>query len=128
MDGVYGAAEEGVVGRSPQRLSQGKLDKNKRIERPPTPAASQAKAASVGKGLGKGKGKGKGPKGDDPLDDKLWGLDMINTAAAHQVESGDKRVKVGVIDTGVDASPVSYTHLTLPTTSRRCRSRWSPYH
>ena len=23
---------------------------------------------------------------------------------------------------------VSYTHLTLPTTSRRCRSRWSPYH
>ena len=25
-------------------------------------------------------------------------------------------------------SAVSYTHLTLPTTSRRCRSRWSPYH
>ena len=23
---------------------------------------------------------------------------------------------------------VSYTHLTLPTTARRCRSRWSPYH
>ena len=23
---------------------------------------------------------------------------------------------------------VSYTHLTLPTTSRRCRSRWSPDH
>ena len=26
------------------------------------------------------------------------------------------------------APPVSYTHLTLPTTARRCRSRWSPYH
>ena len=26
------------------------------------------------------------------------------------------------------AFSVSYTHLTLPTTSRRCRSRWSPYH
>ena len=25
-------------------------------------------------------------------------------------------------------SPVSYTHLTLPTTCRGCRSRWSPYH
>ena len=25
-------------------------------------------------------------------------------------------------------APVSYTHLTLPTTARRCRSRWSPYH
>ena len=23
---------------------------------------------------------------------------------------------------------VSYTHLTLPTTCTRCRSRWSPYH
>ena len=25
-------------------------------------------------------------------------------------------------------TPVSYTHLTLPTISCRCRSRWSPYH
>ena len=25
-------------------------------------------------------------------------------------------------------TPVSYTHLTLPTTRLRCRSRWSPYH
>ena len=24
--------------------------------------------------------------------------------------------------------PVSYTHLTLPTSIQRCRSRWSPYH
>ena len=24
--------------------------------------------------------------------------------------------------------PVSYTHLTLPTTICECRSRWSPYH
>ena len=28
----------------------------------------------------------------------------------------------------VGSRPVSYTHLTLPTTSARCRSRWSPYH
>ena len=27
---------------------------------------------------------------------------------------------------GLDS--VSYTHLTLPTTSIECRSRWSPYH
>ena len=26
------------------------------------------------------------------------------------------------------AEPVSYTHLTLPTTCTPCRSRWSPYH
>ena len=28
----------------------------------------------------------------------------------------------------IDLSPVSYTHLTLPTIRRGCRSRWSPYH
>ena len=28
----------------------------------------------------------------------------------------------------VSVITVSYTHLTLPTTARRCRSRWSPYH
>ena len=29
---------------------------------------------------------------------------------------------------GSDLYPVSYTHLTLPTTLHECRSRWSPYH
>ena len=32
------------------------------------------------------------------------------------------------IDPAVGLSPVSYTHLTLPTIVRECRSRWSPYH
>ena len=39
------------------------------------------------------------------------------------------------LDLGVDGLrldaipyPVSYTHLTLPTMSLVCRSRWSPYH
>ena len=31
-------------------------------------------------------------------------------------------------DEGTDLEPVSYTHLTLPTTVQGCRSRWSPYH
>ena len=31
-------------------------------------------------------------------------------------------------NTGVAPYPVSYTHLTLPTKSDECRSRWSPYH
>ena len=30
------------------------------------------------------------------------------------------------LDNTIDS--VSYTHLTLPTTCTRCRSRWSPYH
>ena len=32
------------------------------------------------------------------------------------------------IDRISKVNPVSYTHLTLPTTSGWCRSRWSPYH
>ena len=31
-------------------------------------------------------------------------------------------------DQNRDDVPVSYTHLTLPTTQQLCRSRWSPYH
>ena len=28
----------------------------------------------------------------------------------------------------LSSHPVSYTHLTLPTNTVTCRSRWSPYH
>ena len=38
---------------------------------------------------------------------------------------------VEIVDDAIEQDeydPVSYTHLTLPTTARRCRSRWSPYH
>ena len=33
-----------------------------------------------------------------------------------------------MIPIGRGQRPVSYTHLTLPTTLSTCRSRWSPYH
>ena len=32
------------------------------------------------------------------------------------------------LDKPLVLTPVSYTHLTLPTTGHECRSRWSPYH
>ena len=46
---------------------------------------------------------------------------------------GSRHRKKGVTDaTALVAmrvsDAVSYTHLTLPTTCTRCRSRWSPYH
>ena len=38
-------------------------------------------------------------------------------------------VKFGINkENGKVVEPVSYTHLTLPTTAIVCRSRWSPYH
>ncbi|WP_238016580.1 S8 family serine peptidase [Dactylosporangium sp. AC04546] len=51
----------------------------------------------------------KGPKkpataGMDPLDDKLWGLTTVKSDKARKVNAGDKRVTVGILDTGVDAS------------------------
>ena len=33
-----------------------------------------------------------------------------------------------LITPSTEFGPVSYTHLTLPTTKALCRSRWSPYH
>ena len=36
--------------------------------------------------------------------------------------------KIGVGTTYIKRTPVSYTHLTLPTIAAECRSRWSPYH
>ena len=47
---------------------------------------------------------GHGGPGLDPLDDKLWGLKMVRADQARKIEAGDKRVTVGVLDTGVDAS------------------------
>ena len=41
---------------------------------------------------------------------------------------GHKRPDLDAIGAAIGVSPVSYTHLTLPTTLHECRSRWSPYH
>ena len=50
------------------------------------------------------------------------GLDEEDDMFAPVVKSTSRRALwLGV-------NPVSYTHLTLPTTLPRCRSRWSPYH
>ena len=42
----------------------------------------------------------------------------------------DPKVEAMVKELGIEEAidAVSYTHLTLPTTCTRCRSRWSPYH
>ena len=37
-------------------------------------------------------------------------------------------VYFGQKDCAYCRTPVSYTHLTLPTSKPKCRSRWSPYH
>lgn len=44
------------------------------------------------------------PDGGDPFDGWLWGTQAIDVAGAHEVTTGRREVRVGVIDTGVDAS------------------------
>ena len=42
--------------------------------------------------------------GMDPLDDLLWGLEMVKSDQARQVNAGDGRVLVGILNSGIDAS------------------------
>jgi subtilisin family serine protease len=53
---------------------------------------------------GKGSGTLKKASSGDPLDGYLWGMDMINAPAAHKITLGDKRVTVGIMDTGIDGT------------------------
>ncbi|MEV1285960.1 S8 family serine peptidase [Micromonospora sp. NPDC049679] len=84
---LVGAAERKAIGHAPKA----RLEK---VEREELQAA--AKTA--------GKNNRRGPVKADPLDDKLWGLEMLRATAARAVEPGDRRVTVGVMDTGLDAS------------------------
>ena len=42
--------------------------------------------------------------GMDPLDGQLWGLSSVRSDLARTEQAGNKKVKVGVLDTGVDGS------------------------
>ncbi|MFF0368108.1 MULTISPECIES: S8 family serine peptidase [unclassified Micromonospora] len=82
---LIGATEQKAIGRKP------KLD---RVEQENQLMAAKAAAGAAAK---------KGAR-LDPLDEKLWGLEMIRADKARKIEPGDRRVTVGVLDTGVDAS------------------------
>ena len=60
-----------------------------------------------------------------------WVMGLIGTRSFDQVMPGIKELverNEERIIKGMDVYAVSYTHLTLPTILRSCRSRWSPYH
>ncbi|MBM6401542.1 S8 family serine peptidase [Phycicoccus sonneratiae] len=91
MSGVAAAARDGVVGRSPDA-------------RPAKDAVTRENRATSRHG--DEHDHGHGPKGGkaDPLDSSLWGMKLIGADKAHKSELGDKRVRVGVMDTGVDGT------------------------
>jgi subtilisin family serine protease len=90
VKGVQGAATDAVVGHAPKDTPD-----RMAVERP----RAGAKGAPAHQ-----PGKGTKPLKADPLDQYLWGMDMIDAPEAHQVTMGSKKVRVGIMDTGVDAS------------------------
>ena len=86
---VLGAVSQRPIGRIPD----GK------------PKAGDPEVEKLVQGNPNGPRRGGGPKaGMDPLDDQLWGLAMVKSDLARKVNAGNKRVLVGVLDSGIDAS------------------------
>ncbi|MFI5911974.1 S8 family serine peptidase [Dactylosporangium sp. NPDC051541] len=85
---LVGATHKAAIGKAPKKEQPGDVERE---------AQQAAKAAKRG-------GNKPATAGMDPLDDKLWGLTTVRSDKARKVNAGDKRVTVGVLDTGVDAS------------------------
>ncbi|WP_026360795.1 S8 family serine peptidase [Amycolatopsis nigrescens] len=86
---VFGVAKAKAIGKAPTQRAVPKPDV---VEK------------EAGRTAGGTAAKKPDPVGTDPLDDKLWGLKSVRSDLARTKQAGDKRVKVGIIDTGVDGS------------------------
>ncbi|HYN96371.1 MAG TPA: S8 family serine peptidase [Pilimelia sp.] len=84
-DALIGASARRPIGYSPRQLER------------------ESVAAEVATANGAQAGR-RGAASADPLDDRLWGLDMIRAEQARRVEPGERGVRVGILDTGLDAS------------------------
>ncbi|GII75242.1 serine protease [Sphaerisporangium rufum] len=91
---VQGVARDRVIGTAPD------LVKSKREARG---AKRDADVEKEGRG-GKGRPERPRPTKDEPLSDLQWDMKQIHAPQAHAYEQGDRKVLVGVIDTGVDGS------------------------
>ncbi|GAB2456100.1 S8/S53 family peptidase [Jatrophihabitans fulvus] len=85
---VGGTSRVVTVGKDPQ--ARPGVRPGDVTERATKPSAAKKKAAKQA--------------GLDPLDSQLWGLKSVRSDLARTVQPGDRRVKVGIIDTGVDGS------------------------
>ena len=91
LDGVQGAAADRSIGQAPADVAA-----------KPDPV-EQEHVLDKSRANGTLKDIPPPPPGADPLDGALWGLDMIDAFEARALEQGD-RVRVGILDTGVDGS------------------------
>ncbi|MFW5470825.1 S8 family serine peptidase [Knoellia sp. CPCC 206435] len=89
LEGVQGAAHDRSIGAAPQRAKPDPVMKEHVFDKTRANGTYTSTPAP--------------PAGHDPLDGHLWGLEMIDAFEAHKVETGDK-VRVGILDTGLDGS------------------------
>ncbi|MEO7421413.1 MAG: S8 family serine peptidase, partial [Ornithinibacter sp.] len=95
LDGVKGAAADRFIGRAPVQ-----------VKAAPDPV-EQEHVFETSRANGSGKDVPPPPAGADPLDGLLWGHEMVHAFEARAITSGGK-VRVGILDTGVDG-----THLDI---------------
>lgn len=88
---LQGVARDRAIGRAPDRLAS---MKRADVERPGYPATAGMEAGVVSSAT---------TAGTDPLVARQWDMKMIRTTAAQKVNTG-RGVRVGVMDTGVDAT------------------------
>lgn len=86
---LVGATHRAPVGRAP-------------VDKPN--AVDQDELAALAQQARPGNPQRPGTATADPLDDSLWGMQMINADRAHTVTGGSNKVSVGILDTGLDAS------------------------
>jgi subtilisin family serine protease len=92
---VAGVATDRVIGRAPQELAKRQDVENLKSLRSAATAATAATAAAAPAVAA----------GTEPLASLQWDMDMIHAPQAHAAPNGTgKGVRVGIMDTGVDAS------------------------
>ncbi|WP_119727483.1 S8 family peptidase [Thermomonospora amylolytica] len=91
QDGLAGAAANRTIGQAPKAVRNARRQENVEKE---------------GRGTTGQRGPARGDRGSEPLADLQWDMKQIGATdkGSYKVEKGDRRVLVGVIDTGIDGS------------------------
>ncbi len=100
---IEGTAQNRVIGGVPDDSAVKQKQRDDAVERQTRVSAEEA----AGRGKpGKPGDPGKPVKGAEPLADLQWDMQQIDATVdgSYAVERGDKKVRVGILDTGVDGS------------------------
>jgi lantibiotic leader peptide-processing serine protease len=95
---LAGAARDSVIGRAPQGRPR-RSDPNAEL----TSVQKKLAAAATALGRRASSRQRRGPQAE-PLADLQWDMRMIKADQAHLTNTGDRRVLVGIIDSGIDTS------------------------